>query len=211
MFWESPWNHPPAGLTTLTPVLTHPNLFRIKTTPDVVSSKSTLKSSWQHCHLQRELHRFYTSVWHISMNASFLLYSWAPWRQVVKITQPSQNGYRLVLYSAYGSVDCTTNCTSVCVFTYGQGHVWIYMQLCIEAKRQLWCYFPQIVHFVFWDKVSWWDRRTRLAGQWIPGILLSISPVLKLEASASVCSFLQLARVVIEGFVLVPQELYQLS
>lgn len=57
-----------------------------------------------------------------------------------------------MLHSAYGSGDRPTNCTSVCVFTYGQGHVWVYMQLCIEAKGQFWCYFPWIVHFVFETK-----------------------------------------------------------
>lgn len=46
--------------------------------------------------------------------------------RLTQITQQSQNGYRPVLHSAYGSVDHTTNCTSVRVFTNGQGHVWVY-------------------------------------------------------------------------------------
>lgn len=84
------------------------------------------------------------------MNASFLLYRWAPWRQVAKITQQSQNGYRPALHSAYGSVDHTTNCTSVCVFTYEQGYVWVYTYASVyRGQRSTLMLLPMNCPFCF--------------------------------------------------------------
>jgi hypothetical protein len=97
---------------------------------------------------------------------------------------------------------CTTHCFgnegANIVTIYTTSHLWILMCVCLHVNTQhtcvvrmpevsLWCHFSGAVDLVPWE-ISLWtcSPLIRLAGQWDPGILVSVSLGLGLQKSYQV-------------------------